>query len=200
MKRRPFLLGAGGTLLATLAACSKEVAAPAAPAGPAAANAGAPVDAARTAYETSLRGSGFSVGQAMAARTVRVFFDPQCPHCATLWAASKPLLDRISMVWMPVAFIRPVSGPQGALLLAAADPSALMDQHESLLASGQGGLVVPAPADEALLEKIKANTALWTSLEAGSVPHLLYRAGSGGPYGQQSGGLPTAQLAQLLGL
>jgi thiol:disulfide interchange protein DsbG len=197
MKRRPFLLGVGGTLLATLAACSKEVAAPAAPA---AANAGAPVDAARTAYETSLRGSGFSVGQAMAARTVRVFFDPQCPHCATLWAASKPLLDRISMVWMPVAFIRPVSGPQGALLLAAADPSALMDQHESLLASGQGGLVVPAPADEALLEKIKANTALWTSLEAGSVPHLLYRAGSGGPYGQQSGGLPTAQLAQLLGL
>ena len=37
-------------------------------------------------------------------------------------------------------------------------------------------------------------------LDGKSVPHLLYRAGAEGPYGTQSGGLPTAQLAQLLGL
>ena len=197
MRRRPILLGVGGVALAALAACSKDVDAPAATA---AASPGAAADPARRAYEAATRGTGFTVGQPMSARNVRVFFDPQCPHCATLWLASKPLFDRISMVWMPVAFIRPVSGPQGALLLAAQDPVAMMDRHEALLGSGQGGLVVPGPADSELLDKIKANTALWTSLEASSVPHLVYRAGSEGPWGVQSGGLPTAQLAQMLGL
>ena len=76
----------------------------------------------------------------------------------------------------------------------------MMNQHESLLASGQGGLAVPGPANPELLAKIKANTELWQSLKAGSVPHLVYRIGVDGPYGVQSGGMPTAQLAQLLQL
>ena len=129
-----------------------------------------------------------------------VFFDPQCPHCAALWVASKPLQGRLRMVWMPVAFIGPSSAPQGALLLAAEDPASAMDQHESLLAGGQGGLAVAGPADADLLAKVKANTELWKSLDATSVPHLVYRIGEAGPYGMQSGGLPTAQLAQLLEL
>jgi thiol:disulfide interchange protein DsbG len=159
-----------------------------------------PADAARLAFEAAAQGTGFVVGQAMAAREVRVFFDPQCPHCAVLWVASRPLLDRIRMVWMPVAFIRPTSGPQGALLLAAADPAGTMDQHETLLAAGQGGLAVPGPADAGLLAKIEANTRIWRDLKAESVPHVVYRVGAAGPYGVQSGGLPTAQLAQLLQL
>jgi thiol:disulfide interchange protein DsbG len=135
----------------------------------------------------------------MAARTLLVFFDPQCPHCATLWTAAKPLRDRIRMVWMPVAFIAPSSAPQGAMLLAAQDGTALMDQHESLLAAGRGGLTAMG-ADDALMAKVKANTAIWRSLNATSVPHLVYRAGANGPYGVQSGGLPTDGLARALGL
>lgn len=135
----------------------------------------------------------------MAARTLLVFFDPQCPHCATLWAAAKPLRDRIRMVWMPVAFITPASGPQGAMLLAADNGTALMDQHESLLAAGRGGLTAMG-ANDAMLAKVKANTQLWRSLNATSVPHLVYRVSADGPYGEQSGGLPTAELAKVLGL
>lgn len=199
--RRRALCAAGGAVLtlsaAFLSACSKGVGE--APAAGAAAPA-PPVDAARLAFEAAAKGTGFVVGQAMAAREVRVFFDPQCPHCAALWMASRPLLDRIRMVWMPVAFIGPTSGPQGALMLAAADPSSAMDQHERLLASGQGGLALPGPADAALLDKIKANTAIWRDLKAESVPHMVYRVGAAGPYGEQSGGLPTAQLAQMLQL
>ena len=197
ISRRPFLFAAGGAALAALAACSKEVSAPsAAPA----ATAATPGGDARQAYEAASKGTGFTVGQPMAARSVLVFFDPQCPHCATLWVAAKPLHDRIRMVWMPVAFIRPISGPQGALLLAAPDPKALMDRHESLLAGGAGGLEVSGPGDAALIEKIKANTALWSKLGGGSVPHMIYRAGADGPYGSQPGGLPTAQLETMLGL
>lgn len=194
-RRRQVLWGAGGVVLLALAACSKGTGE--APAPTAAAPAG---DAARLAFEAAGRGTGFVVGQAMAAREVRVFFDPQCPHCAALWTASRPLQDRIRMVWMPVAFIGPSSGPQGALLLASADAAAAMDQHESLLATGKGGLAVPGPADADLLAKIKANTEIWRDLKAESVPHMVYRVGATGPYGVQSGGLPTAQLAQMLQL
>lgn len=197
LNRRVALSAAGSAVLALLSACSKGVGdAPA----PGAAAPAPSADAARLAFEAAGKGTGFVVGQAMAVRELRVFFDPQCPHCAALWVAARPLQDRIRMVWMPVAFIGPNSGPQGALLLASADASRAMDEHESLLAAGKGGLPVPGPADAALLEKIKANTEIWRALKAESVPHIVYRAGADGPYGVQSGGLPTAQLAQLLQL
>ena len=196
-RRLALLCAAGSAVLTLLPACSRGVGdAPA----PGAASTTPSVDAARLAFDATARGTGFVVGQAMAAREVRVFFDPQCPHCATLWTASRPLHDRIRMVWMPVAFIAPTSGPQGALLLASADAARAMDQHETLLASGQGGLAVPGPADAGLLAKIKANTEIWRELKAESVPHMVYRVGATGPYGVQSGGLPTAQLAQMLQL
>lgn len=206
---RRLLLGAtGGLALTALAGCSKGPDAPAAAAAPAAPTPATPPapaapaapDAARQAFEAASRGTGFVVGQAMSAREIRVFFDPQCPHCAALWAASKPLLDRIRMVWMPVAFIGPTSAPQGALLLAAQDPAARMDEHESLLAKGQGGLAVGGPADGGLVEKISANTQLWRELKAESVPYQIYRVAADGPYGVQAGGLPTDQLVQMLKL
>jgi thiol:disulfide interchange protein DsbG len=196
MKRRHALFGAGGAVLSALAACSKEE--PPVPVALAATTATA--GASSATFQAASRGTGFVVGQAMAARSVLVFFDPQCPHCAKLWQAAKPLLDRIRMVWMPVAFIGPSSGPQGALMLAAKDPVATMDQHETLLSNGQGGLAVAGAADAGLIEKIQANTQLWKSLEARSVPYMVYRIGAEGPYGVQSGGMATEQLAQLLRL
>lgn len=131
---------------------------------------------------------------------MHVFFDPQCPHCGALWSASQPLADRVRMHWIPVAFINPNSATQGAMLLKAADPVALMTEHEALLMSGQGGVKALGPADEAALASIKANTALWQSLKAGSVPYAVYRAGTDGPYGVQEGQVTTEALTQLLGL
>lgn len=197
-RRRQLLAAGGGLALAALTGCSKQdapAAAPPAPAAPAA----APADS-REMYEAAAKGAGFVVGQAMAARSMLVFFDPQCPHCATLWVAAKPLRDRIRMVWMPVAFISPSSAPQGATMLAAQDPVATMDLHETLLKGGQGGLVVSTPPEGARLDAVRANTDLWRRLNGESVPFFVYRISADGPYGSQSGGMPTAQLAQLLEL
>jgi thiol:disulfide interchange protein DsbG len=198
LTRRQAVVASGVGVVSGLLGCSKEPE-PAPKAG-AATGSAAPVDAARLAFETASRGTGFVVGLSMAARSLLVFFDPQCPHCASLWVASRPLRDRVRMVWMPVAFISPASGPQGVLLLAAQDPVAAMDQHEALLAQGQGGLPVSTDTDPERLAQVKANTELWKSLDARSVPHLVYRVGAEGPHGMQSGGLPTAELAQRLGL
>jgi hypothetical protein len=104
------------------------------------------------------------------------------------------------MVWMPVAFISPASAPQGAMLLAAQEPASTMDRHEALLSGGAGGLAVSGQADAGLLDKVKANTELWRALNAESVPYLVYRLATDGPYGVHAGALPTPELAKLLGI
>lgn len=201
--RRTWLMLAGSGLLA-VAGCSEQDRAagasatspppPAPPQPPA-------VGAARESFDTAAAGKGFATGELIAARVARVFFDPQCSHCAALWQASKPLRDRVRMVWMPVAFIAPPSAVQGALLLASDDPMALMDQHEAALAAGSGGLDVGGAAPNAdALASVKANTELWKRIGSSGVPHMVYRAGSDGPYGVQEGQLSTDQLSRLMGL
>ncbi len=201
--RRAWLMLAGYGLMVA-AGCSKQEPAasasstsqpPPVPPQPPAAG------AARESFDAAAAGKGFATGELIAARVARVFFDPQCSHCAALWQASKPLQDRVRMVWMPVAFIAPPSAVQGAMLLASDDPVALMDQHEAALAAGAGGLDVSGAAPNAdALASVKANTELWKRIGSSGVPHMVYRAGSDGPYGVQEGQLSTDQLTRLMGL
>src|SRR4051812_515411 len=124
-------------------------------------------------------GSGFTVGSMMAARTVYVFFDAQCPHCATLWHESKPVLSQIKMVWMPVRLLADISAQQGAAILAASDPAGLMDKHEELRGSGGKGLEPSSSTPKEALDKVRSNTALMSAIGAGSVPTLVFKDPSG---------------------
>jgi len=84
-----------------LAAC-KEAPEPSQRAGSAATT---PVSIA--AVEAEAR--GFTVGSPMSARTVYVFFDPQCSHCAALWLSAKPLKSQAKFVWIPVSLLNKTS-------------------------------------------------------------------------------------------
>ncbi len=195
MKRRHVLvfLAAADVLHA---GCSKtEPAAGAAPAAqpPATANA-------QEAYQAASRATGFTVGQTMAADTVIVFFDPQCPHCADLWTASQPALGKLKMTWVPVGFLRQTSAPQGALILSAKDPAKTMTEHEALLSSRQGGLPVPADVDAGLVTQVKANTELLQKLGADSVPFILYKNRKTGSYGAHAGTVTTERLLEMVGV
>lgn len=143
--------------------------------------------------------TGFSVGPSMSARTVYVFFDPQCPHCAVLWESAKPLKSQARFVWVPVSLLNANSTLQGATLLAAADPIAAMDQHEVLLRSQKGGI---AAADniESQKEAIKRNTQLMNSLNLSSVPAVVAKHAQTGALVVREGSMPTGALANLLGL
>lgn len=195
MQRRDVLLTSLATL--ALAACSKNDAP--ANASPTGGPAAPPVNA-QTAYAQASKGSGFAIGQMMAADPVLVFFDPQCPHCAELWKASQPLLSKIRMVWMPVGFLRGASEAQGATILGAPEPAVTMAAHEALLSSRQGGLTVNGTPPAENLAKVKANTELLNKLGADSVPYILYRNRQSGAYGTHAGALQTEQLAALVGL
>jgi thiol:disulfide interchange protein DsbG len=198
MNRRHALLALSAIATSMQAACSKNEP----DVSKTAAVSGSPPESsvkAKEAYEAASRANGFTVGQTLAADAVHVFFDPQCPHCTDLWAAAQPLLGKLKMVWMPVAFLRHTSAPQGALLLSSSNPAATMSEHEALLSSRQGGLPVPAQVDASLIAKVKANTELLQKLGVESVPFIVYKNRKTGAYGSHAGSVTTEQLLEMVG-
>ncbi len=162
---------------------------------PAAAAAPAAVSVAAVAAEAK----GFSVGSAVSARTVYVFFDAQCPHCTALWEAAKPLKPQARFVWIPVGILNASSTAQGASLLAAKDPVAAMNEHETSMAAGAGGISAASDIDAQKADVAK-NTELLTRLGFGSIPTIIGNHAETGALVTQEGALPTAALAALLGL
>ena len=142
---------------------------------------------------------GFPVGSTMSARTVYVFFDPQCPHCAQLWNSAKPLKSQARFVWIPVGIINKTSEAQGATLLAAKDPIASMDQHEASILAKTGG--ISASGDiEPLKAVVAKNTALMNRFGFASIPTIVAQHAQTGALVTHEGALPTPALANLLGL
>lgn len=193
--------------LFTLAACDQKgstentAARPAATASASAQPAPAPASAASdNIFDTAAKGSGFTVGNMMAARQIYVFFDPQCPHCGHLWNAAKPLMNQVRMVWLPVGFIAPRSTTQGAALLASTDPVAAMSAHEQSLLAQQGGMTPPDNLPTELTDKVKANTKLWQQIGGESVPTIVFKSPANGQPGKFAGALDTEGLKKLLGI
>ena len=195
----PTLLAA---LALTLSACSKQDAPGAAPeksATPATAPAAA--KSPTSAYDSvAAQGKGFTVGAVMAANTVYVLFDPQCPHCGKLWNASIPLQKQAKFVWMPVAIMNGKSASQGAALMAASNPAELMNTHEASILAGAGGISASSSAPAEIEEAIKANTKLFTSLGIESVPFIVAKNSQTSQVVSNNGAMDTVALAGFLGL
>ena len=193
MKRRLVLGGVAAAVL--LAACGKENATTSAGGGSAPAAGSAPVSVETIAAQAK----GFNVGSPMAAKVVYVFFDPQCPHCAALWEASRPLRSQARFVWIPVGLINETSVAQGAALMTAQDPVALMDQHEASIRNKQGGITAMNAPEDARAS-VKKNTELMNSFGFGGVPTVVAKHAQSGELVKIEGSLPTGALAQRLGL
>jgi thiol:disulfide interchange protein DsbG len=194
MKSVPLLTAALLSLL-VLASC-KDATEPAT-ATPAAASKSAPAGVSMAAIATQAK--GFTVGSAMSARTVYVFFDPQCPHCAVLWEAARPLKSQAKFVWIPVGLLNASSTPQGAAILAAADPVQAMDQHEASMKAREGGIRAMGDLD-AQKAAVAANTELMNKFQFASVPTIVGTHAQTGALVVQEGAMPTAALAAALGL
>jgi thiol:disulfide interchange protein DsbG len=149
--------------------------------------------------EVAAGATGFSAGSAMSARTVYVFFDPQCPHCSDLWRAATPLVSQARFVWIPVGLLNDTSRSQGAALLAAADPVAAMNLHEASMGDGKGGIGASADA-QTQLEAVAKNTALFNKFGFNSIPTVVGTHAQTGALVTNEGSMPTAALATLLGL
>jgi thiol:disulfide interchange protein DsbG len=190
ISKREFVMSGLALSVFGLAACSGE----------ATGNKTAPEVVVNT-IEDLKQARGFQVGSNMMARPVYVFFDPQCPHCAALWSAAKPLRDKIRMTWAPVAILNRASMTQGAAILGAADPVAKMDEHESSFnpQAGRMGLAASSSVPDDIRAAIEKNTKLLEAAKGTSVPYLVAENGAGG-LRTTAGGMPTAQLAAWLGI
>ena len=153
-----------------------------------------------TVQAVAAESKGFTVGALMSANVVYVFFDPQCPHCGHLWQASTALHKKAKFVWIPVAWINGSSLTQGAALLTAANPAALMTEHETSLLAGQGGIAASASVASEVEQSIKANTKLLNSLGAESVPFIVVKNAVTGQTVTKAGALTTTALAELIGI
>jgi thiol:disulfide interchange protein DsbG len=143
---------------------------------------------------------GFTVGSMMSATTVYVFFDTQCPHCGHLWQASAPLHHKAKFVWIPIGMINASSKSQGAALLTSANPLALMTEHEASLLAGQGGIAAASSAPSEIEDAIQANTRLFNSFGAESVPFVVVRNTRSGQTVSREGAMDTAVLANFIGI
>ncbi|MFP8833420.1 DsbC family protein [Hydrogenophaga sp. XSHU_21] len=191
MKRRSFIPSlAALAAVSFLSACSKEPEVPAAP----------PIDRAQALQVLAAEGKGFTAGTMMAANTVYVLFDPQCPHCAALWEASQPLLKQTRFVWLPVALLNAKSLPQGAAIMGATNPVDAMTAHEKSLMAGQGGTSASASVPDDVKAAIERNTALLNRLGAEAVPFTVARHATSGATVTQAGAMDTAALARFLGI
>ena len=187
MKRRHLITGGAAVLV--LAGCGKQ----GGDKPPAAA--AVPVSLDTIAAEAK----GFSIGSTMSTRVVYVFFDTQCPHCAVLWEASKPLKPQARFVWIPVGLLGEKSLAQGGAILGAPDPIAAMDQNDVSVREKQGGISAAGVAD-AQKDLVKKNTELFTRFGFGGVPTVVAKHAQSGQLVTVEGSLPTAGLAQRLGL
>lgn len=143
--------------------------------------------------------TGFTVGSPMSTRTIYVFFDAQCSHCGELWYAAKPLKSQAKFIWIPVGILNAASTSQGATLLATADPAASMDQHEASMMSKGGGISAGSNIDVQKAQVAK-NTELMTRFGFASIPTIVGTNTQTGTLVTKEGALPTAALAELLGL
>jgi len=143
---------------------------------------------------------GFSVGALMSSNTVYVFFDTQCPHCGKLWQASEPLQRKVKFVWIPIGMINATSKAQGAALLTAANPAALMTEHEASLLAGQGGMAASSSVNPEIEQAIKNNTQLLNSFGAESVPFIVAKNMKSGQTVSREGAMSTVALAEFLGV
>jgi thiol:disulfide interchange protein DsbG len=193
MKRLKFAVAVAASLV--LVACKDS---PAPPAASAASAASKTESTAVSVPAIEAEAHGITVGSPMSARTVYVFFDPQCPHCAALWQAAKPLKPQAKFVWIPVRLLNNTSHIQGAAILAAKDPVAAMDEHETAILANQKGEV--AGDGEAQKETVTKNTALFNRFGFQSVPSIVAQNAQTGAVVTHEGALPTADLAALLGL
>lgn len=143
--------------------------------------------------------TGFTVGSPMSTRTVYVFFDAQCSHCGELWVAAKPLKSQAKFIWIPVGILNAASTSQGATLLAAGDPAEAMDAHEASMRARGGGISANTSAD-AQIAQVAKNTGLMTRFGFTSIPTIVGTNAQTGMLVTKEGALPTAALADLLGL
>lgn len=105
---------------------------------------------------------------------VYTFTDPNCPYCHVLWRITNHYHDAgLQVRHVLVGILKPSSEGKAAAILAANDPSAALDHHESNFESGGIEPLDQPPAG--LRQQLAQNLALMHELGISGTPAVVYR-------------------------
>ncbi len=138
---------------------------------------------AKTLYsQFERKGKGFFMQEAMHCQTeVYVAFDAQCTDSHRLWRAAKPLADRVTFIWLPVAVFNRRSEAQGVAILSAKDPVAAMERQIAEFSSPSRGLPTEGLVlDDEVRDDIWSNSTLFRRSGGRGVPLAIFKHVKGG--------------------
>ena len=127
---------------------------------------------------TALRGIATQPGMNVPA--LYVFFDPDCPWCATLWETrlnGKSFKD-VPAVWVPVTYLTSNSLGKAAALLRSGAKVALEQNFHHYDTEHRSGGIIPVKASDSERKALGQAKALWLQL-GGATPMFVYRTATG---------------------
>ena len=123
---------------------------------------------------------GIATQPGMSLPSLYVFFDPDCPWCATLWETrlnGKSFKD-VPAVWIPVTYLTSNSLGKAAAILRLGNKAALEQNFHHYDTGHRSGGITPVKASESERQTLGQAKALWLQL-GGATPMFVYRTAAG---------------------
>lgn len=131
------------------------------------------------------------------------FQDPNCPYCHVMYDNEAPLIQegRLTVRYVPVAFIAPSSLPEAAAWLQSPHPTVALMQFEQMvgnaLRSGNTAHLPEVRPTAKAAKDLRTNLGIMQALGITGTPAVIYRMKSG-KLGLIPGMIPRTKLATLL--
>ncbi len=131
------------------------------------------------------------------------FQDPNCPYCHMLYESEATLIKagKLTVRYVPVAFLTPQSPEEAAKWLQSPHPSAALTHFESVvgpaLRSGNYLFLPKSTPSANTTKELKHNLAMMYALGFDGTPAVLYRT-KHGQIGRIPGLISENQLTKLL--
>lgn len=131
------------------------------------------------------------------------FQDPNCPYCHVMYEHEAPLIKagKLTVRYVPVAFLTPQSPAEAAAWLQSPHPLKALEHFESVvkiaIRSGSYHLLPKSTPNAKTTKELKQNLAMMGALGFEGTPAILYRA-KNGQIGRIPGMISENQLSKLL--
>ena len=120
-------------------------------------------------------------GSEDAEKELWVFFDPNCPHCHTIWKTTRSFIEsgELKVNWMPVAFLSNTSAGKVARFWQAEDQIATFNESESKFDQGGAEPVRSSDIEPETREMLQKNLDYMTDFGSNGTPTIVYKTPEG---------------------
>lgn len=121
-------------------------------------------------------------GNADAEKELWVFFDPNCPHCHTIWQTTRSFIDsgELKVNWLPIAFLSNTSAGKVAKFWQADDQVAVFNESEAQFNQGGSTPLRSSEITRETREMLETNLNYLSDFGSNGTPTVVYKNKSGG--------------------